>query len=49
VEERRSLVHDEVIFARAQTAERKLLDGLRPAVSIDRSVDGLLAKIAVEP
>ena len=48
-EERRALVHDEVIAARAQTAERKLLEALRPAVSIDRSADGLLAKIAVEP
>ena len=47
-DERRRLVHDEVITDRARAAQAALLDRRRQAVQIDRSVDALLAEVPVE-
>jgi peptidyl-prolyl cis-trans isomerase C len=48
-EERRALFREEVAAGRAQAAQRKLLETLRASAGVDRSVDGLLAQVAVEP
>lgn len=48
-EERRRLVHDEVITGRARAAQAALLEQQRRAVQIDRSVDALLAEVPIKP
>ncbi len=47
-EERRAMVRDEVISARARAAKDQLLAGLRKSAAIDRSVDAALALVPVD-
>jgi hypothetical protein len=47
-EERRRMVHDEVIAGRARAAKEKLLDQLRRAGAIERNADALLALVPIE-
>jgi peptidyl-prolyl cis-trans isomerase C len=47
-EERRRLVHDEVIAGRARAAKEKLLDRLRSGAAIERNADSLLALVPIE-
>lgn len=49
VEERRKMVHEEVVTDRARAEQKKLIEQLRRnRVEVDRSADALLALVAVE-
>lgn len=47
-DERRALLQDEVVVARARAAQRALLERSREGVVVERGVDALLAVVAVD-
>jgi len=48
VEERRALLTSEVMTDRARAAQRRLLEGIRKDIGLDRNVDAWLALVAVD-